>query len=139
FGTLLAQPGAFGSTPGIALLEPGESVVSGHYVLAGDGSLSTMIDVAWDLLDVPVGTVGGVVRGAGGDVIEGALVTAVDADGRGLNQSRTSVDGTYTLSVPSGFSLELRAYGQGISGVAGELVTVTEGEAMEADIDTGAP
>lgn len=139
FGTLLAQPGSFGSTPGIALLEPGESVANGHYVLAGDGSLSTMIDVAWELLEVPVGTVGGVVRGAGGDGLAGVLVTAVDADGRGLNQARTSDDGTYTLSVPAGVSLELRAYGQGISGVAGELVTVTEGEAIEADIDTGAP
>lgn len=138
-GTLLAQPGALSTTKGVFTLAPGDVSWVGHGFIAGDGSLASVIDAAYPLLSVPTATVGGVVRDGGGEPVGGVRVTAVDVDGRGMNQDVTDADGRYGMSVPADVEYEVRAYAPGRSGVAGELVTPTVGEEVTVDLDTVDP
>ncbi len=135
-GTLLAQRGALGRTKGIRALEPGDTTVLGHHFVVGTGSLATVINPAYGVLGEPTGTVAGAVTDAGGTPLAGVKITAVDSEGRGLNQARSSADGTYAMNVPAGREYEIRAYAPGRSGVAAELVTPEADETVTRDVQT---
>lgn len=138
-GVLLAQEGRLPTQEGVIGLAPGASAIRGHHLIVGDGSLAATIDVAYEVLEVSTGVVGGVVRDGEGDGVPDVRVTAVDVEGRGLNQALSDSDGRYAMRVPAGVEVEVRAWAPGRAGVADGLATASADSATEADIDTVDP
>jgi hypothetical protein len=100
--TLLAQEQYLDELQGLLHLEPREVGVIEHWEYFGDGKLNSMVDPIYDQLAVDRGIVRGTVSDTSGEPVEGALVTAINADNRGMNQTRTDANGEYAMTVPAG-------------------------------------
>lgn len=105
---LIATPGQIPSLDALTHLQPGEVAINEHWTFVGDGSMSTMLDQIYTLTEVDTGSVSGEVRLADDTAAEGALVTAVDADGAPLSQTIADDTGAFSMSVPPG-TYEVRA------------------------------
>ncbi|MBA2664945.1 MAG: CehA/McbA family metallohydrolase [Bradymonadaceae bacterium] len=99
--TLLSPKNRFASMPGLYHLEPGQSDAIEHWVFAGSGALSTMLDTIYGVQGVATGELEGIVRDGQGQAVEGARVSAVDAKGRTMNQAISGADGRYSMRVPA--------------------------------------
>ncbi|MFW6087117.1 MAG: CehA/McbA family metallohydrolase [Myxococcota bacterium] len=131
-GTLLATPERLAEMPGALHLAPAEIAELEHWVFAGDGSLSTMLDSAYDELGVATGAVEGVARDTAGAPVPNARVSAVDAEGRTMNQTMTGADGTYAMRVPAG-AYELGARLPGQVTPSPPSIDVPAGQTVSAD------
>jgi hypothetical protein len=110
---LLATPQQLSEMPGMMHLEPSEIGQTEYWVFASDGSLATMVDVMYPELGALTGRLEGVVQDTTGAPVDDARVTAVDAQGRTMNQALTGADGTYAMRVPPGtYTVGARRPGQ---------------------------
>jgi hypothetical protein len=105
---LIATEAQIPTHPALVHLQPGETAVKEHWTFVGDGSHSTWLDQAYTLNEVPTGTVTGEVRDAAGELVDGALVTAIGPEGGPLAQARTEA-GQYSMKLPAGLDYSLRA------------------------------
>lgn len=71
-------------------------------LVVGDGSVSSVVDVAWDVLDVPTADIAGIVRVGDTPAGAGCEVLAYDDKGRRRSIFRTAVDGTFSGRLPLG-------------------------------------
>ena len=110
--TLVAPKEKVPTHPGFVHLGAGETVTRAHWHLVSGGALSGMLDFAWNSLGAETGTLEGAVRDSEGAALEGARVTAVDTEGRALNQDVSGPDGAYKMEVPAG-AFTVRAYKEG--------------------------
>ncbi|MFW6049530.1 MAG: CehA/McbA family metallohydrolase [Myxococcota bacterium] len=133
--TLLANPQQLADMPGILHLEPADIAELDHRIFAGDGSLSTMLDPAYDALGTPTGAVEGVVHDTTGAPVPDARVTAVDAEGRTMNQTIAGEGGAYAMRVPAG-AYELTARRPGQATPSPVAVDVPAGDVVAADAIT---
>lgn len=91
--------------PGVLTLAPGQQDQVEHWHLVGDGSLSTMVDTAYEHLGVSTEPFTGHLFTTVGDQAQpaaGALVSAVNAQGDTLNQARCDENGDFSMRVPAG-------------------------------------
>ncbi len=131
-GTLLATEGQISNMEGILHIEPGEMDMIEHWTYVGDGDLSTMIDVMYAELGAETGAVEGVVVDADAAPVPGARVTAVNGDGRTMNQTISDESGAYHMRVPPG-SYELPARLDRDVTVSPPTESVTADETTSAD------
>ncbi len=129
--TLLANRNQLADMPGLLHLEPEEIGEIEHWIYASDGSVSTAIDAIYDELGVATGTIEGVVEDLADHQVVGARVSAIDDQGRTMNQTLTDDQGAYSMRVPAG-TYELRARLPGQATYAPATVEVVEGEAASA-------
>ncbi len=130
---LLTPPASAATVAGAVNLKPGDVTEIKHWFLVGDGSLAPMVDVAYAAMDVDTGTISGIVRDGLGDVVDGAWVTALDAEGRPLNQARANEQGEYSMRVPGG-DYVLRARLPGRAPTADVAVTVVNDQPVTGDV-----
>lgn len=100
--TLLTSRAGLEKMPGLLHLETGQVGSISHSMHVGDGALATMLDAVYPEIGVVTGTVHGSVTDQEGAPVEGARVTALDAQGRGLTQAITGPQGTYSMRAPIG-------------------------------------
>ncbi|WP_168210462.1 CehA/McbA family metallohydrolase [Persicimonas caeni] len=100
--TLLASESRIKTLEGLYHLEPQEIGIVEHWEFFGDDKLNSMVDPIYDRLQIERGTIAGRVTDSTGQPVAGALVTAIDAEDRGMNQTRTNADGEYEMTVPTG-------------------------------------
>lgn len=100
-GPLLAPPPQIPRLAGIVHLEPAQTVVKTHWHLAGDGEIATLADPMWAALGVETHALSGVVQ-VDGAPMAGVRVSALDSEGRAVNQAISGADGRYTMRVPAG-------------------------------------
>lgn len=128
---LAVPPSAFRGSPGVLTIEPGDVVTFRHRMIVGDGSLSSVVDRVYDLLEVDSGTASGTVTDSTGATVAGARVSAVASDGRAYNHARSDASGSYTMSLPpDSYIITARKPGQ--PPVDGQSVTVVASEDVEA-------
>ena len=130
--TLISPPQTLARRRGIITLAPGETVVRHGTLIVGDGSLSSVIDLAYSTNGTPTGMVEGVVRTEAGGIVSGALVSASAPEGAAFNRVRSDPSGQFSLSVPAGI-VELAAHTEGGRPSERPQVDVTEGETENAD------
>ncbi len=136
---ITANPAALDRTPGFVGFEPGASHTILHRLYVGGGGVADIVDAVLADHDVATGAVNGTVTYAGGDdPAAGARVTAIDAEGRGVNQALSGADGTYAMRLPAG-TYTLRAFTPGGGGEASGPVTVVGDDEHTAPIEVGAP
>ncbi len=99
--TLLASKRVLESMDGLLHLQPGDVSVIEHWEYFGD-TLSSMVDPIYKTLGADTGAVHGTVTDTAGQPVADVLVTAINADDRAMNQTRTAADGTYRMRVPPG-------------------------------------
>ncbi len=103
---LLSTPAQLARLPGITTLEPGQSAQISMWQLAGDGSLATMVDVAYEHLGIETTRLQGQAMTMADDpdqtLVEGALISAVDADGATMNQVRIGTEPGWSMELPPG-------------------------------------
>ena len=136
--TILSPKEKVPSHPGFMHIGAGETVARAHWHLVSRGALAGMLDFAWRSLGAETGTIGGVVRDSEGAAVKGARVTAVDAEGRALNQDVSGADGAFAMEVPAG-AFTVRAYKEGYPLLAPAQVTLEPGGREEADVEVGLP
>jgi hypothetical protein len=137
--TILPPPAQIPALPGALHLAPGESTRRVHWQYAGTGALSSMLDAGWRDAGVATGALHGTVTDAAGAPVARARVSAVDAEGRTLNQAMSADDGTYALRTPPG-TLTVRAYAGNRVGAASPQVVAADAD-VQADVrmpDAGA-
>jgi hypothetical protein len=100
--TLLAPANRLANLRGLLHQEPDQVDVIEHWEYFGDETLSSMVDPIYRQLGVAPGTARGKVADEAGAAVAGVLVTAIDHENRGINQTRTGEDGTYAMAVPPG-------------------------------------
>lgn len=100
--TLLSSRSQLADMSGILHIEPGGIGEVEHWLYVSDGSLSTMTDVIYEELGAETGTVDGMVLDTTGAAAVGARVSAVDDQGRTMNQTLTGSDGSYSMRLPTG-------------------------------------
>ncbi len=130
--TLLANEQQLKTAQGVLQLEPGDVEMVEYWTYVTDGSLSTMADVIYDELGAETGEIEGVVRDAGDDLVAGARVTAVDSEGRTMNQTLTDDNGEYSMRVP-GDSYEVTARNSDQYTVTPAMVSVENGGTASVD------
>ncbi|MGM0559198.1 MAG: CehA/McbA family metallohydrolase, partial [Myxococcota bacterium] len=131
--TLLAQEQYLDELSGLLHLEPQDVGVIEHWEYFGNGRLNSMVDPIYDRLAVDRGTVRGTVSDADGQPVEGALVTAISADDRGMNQTRTDANGEYAMIVPAG-EYTVRGRMDGRVSRIDASITMTDGADGRADL-----
>lgn len=93
----------------VVSLDPGDVETIEHWTYAGDGSPATLANVAYDQLDVDTGTIEGRVVDENHEAVDAIPVSAIDNQGRTMNQDVTDTDGDYQMRVPAGdYDLEAR-------------------------------
>ncbi|MEZ4474685.1 MAG: CehA/McbA family metallohydrolase [bacterium] len=132
--TLLARPGVQANLPGILHLQPGATATYEHWYLAGGRDPAPMLGAAWRALGAAVGQVRGTVTGPDGPAA--VHVTALDAEGHALNQSRTGADGRYALEIPAG-TVRVRAWSPERAPVEVADVAVAAGADTTVDVAVG--
>ncbi len=111
-GPLLAPVNTRPNIEGVLSVQPGETVVSSHWFMAGDGAVSTMLDEAYAKLNVPTQTLSGVVTDANGTPEAGVRVSAV-RDRVNLGQAISAVDGSFAMPLPAGnYDVKVRRGGR---------------------------
>jgi hypothetical protein len=129
---LLSTPEQLAQMPGMLHLEPDAIGETAYWAYASDGALATMVDVMYGELGAPTGAVEGAVRDTGGALVAGARVTAVDDQGRTMNQALTDDAGTYAMRVPPGaYTLSARLPGRVT--LSPRPATVATGEVAPVD------
>ena len=129
---IAVPPAAFRSSPGVLTIEPGDVVTYRHRMIVGDGSLASVVDRVYDLLELDSGTVSGTVTDSTDTQVAGARISAVASDGRAYNHARSDDAGQFTMSLPPGsYTISARKPGQ--PPVEGVSVTVVTGEDAEAN------
>lgn len=122
---LLASKATLETMPGLVHLQPGEVHVNRHWRLIGTPSLNSVLDRAWALLGLEPEALGGTVT-AGGAPTAGVRVSAVDGEGRTMNQTFTDAEGRFEMLVPPG-TYTARAWGPGLTAV--EVEALAPGQA----------
>jgi hypothetical protein len=130
--TIVPAPAQIPTLPGALHLAPGESARRVHWQYAGTGALSSMLDAGWRDAGVATGALHGTVTDAAGAPVVGARVSAVDAEGRTLNQAMSADDGTYALRTPPG-TLTVRAFAGNRVGAAAPLAVGVDAD-VQADV-----
>lgn len=131
-GTLLASESQLSNMEGIFHLEPGDVEMIEHWTYVTDGDLSTMVDVIYPQLGATTGVIDGAVVDGSGAPASGAKVTAVDTDGRTMNQAIADGGGAYDMRVPPG-AYEVSARLGGDFTVTPSTVNVSADETAAAD------
>lgn len=128
--TLIAQPNTHPTLGGILHLEPGAQSTHARWMLVAGEDPADLIDSAWQAIGQPTG----VVRGT---AAAGVTVSAVDAQGRTVGQSRADADGAYRMRVPPG-EVTVRGYAAGRAPVVVPGVVVVADAEIEQALDMGA-
>ena len=111
-GTILATERQQENLSGFRHVVPNEVDVTEHWHLAGDGALATTLNWLYPQLGVDTGRVIGVVRDTNGAPVGGVRVTAIDSEGRPMNQDLSDADGAFEMVLQAG-AYEVRAMAPG--------------------------
>ena len=101
-GTLTASEDDLADREGVLNMEPDDVEQIEYWAYVGDGDLSTTTDVIYDQFGVETGTASGRVIDDTDNPVDGIRISAVDDDGRTMNQARTDTDGDYEMALPPG-------------------------------------
>ena len=128
--TLIAQRASHPNLAGILHMDPGTQVVNSRWMLVAGEDPADLIDTAWQAIGQPTGIVRGMAA-------PGVTVTAIDAMGRTVGQSRAQADGAYRMRVPPGV-VTVRGFAHGRSTATVPGVVVVADVELEQNIDMGA-
>ncbi len=99
-GTLLASLSQLEDMEGVLQFEPGHIEVLDYRVYVGSGELASVVDPIYENFELDTAQITGHVVDAQGQPVVGARVSAVDSEGRTMNQAVTDGDGQYSMVVP---------------------------------------
>ncbi|MBA2664947.1 MAG: CehA/McbA family metallohydrolase [Bradymonadaceae bacterium] len=110
---LLTHPSRLPLLEGLHHLKAGDVSAAEHWIFAGDGALSTVLDTVYPLQGVDTGVLAGIVVDGEGLGVEGARVSATDAKNRTMNQALSGADGRYSMRAPVGdYTVSARLVGR---------------------------
>ena len=147
-GTILATERQRPSMSGFRHVEPGAVDVIEHWHLSGDEALATSLNWLYPERGVETGRVSGVVKDSTGEPVAGARVTAIDPDGRPMNQDVSDSNGEFEMVLQTG-AYEIRARAPGsvaeaprsvnLQADANEAVDLTLTQASELSVRVQTP
>ncbi len=106
--TTIVTPERLAAAESVLHVQKGEVQSYTHWIFAGDGSISSILDHGYETIGVKTAKVSGKVVDADGNAMADARVVGI-FEGATYSQTKSKADGSFEMELPQGRSYELYA------------------------------